>query len=60
MDCWNSLLIAGSPKNRRLKKKCNKNNVPSKGKLKCINSAARVRFQVLNKVRDKLKRPKTI
>ena len=55
MDCWNSLLIAGSPKNRRLKKKCNKNNVPSKGKLKFINFAARVRFQVVNKVRDKLK-----
>ena len=55
MDCWNSLLIAGSPKNKRLKKKCNKNNVPSKGKLKFINFAARVRFQVVNEVRDKLK-----
>ena len=41
-------------------KNCNKNNVPSKGKLKCRNSAGLVMLHALNKVRNKLKQPKTI
>ena len=39
VECWNSHLIAGSPKKRREEKNLNKNNVRSKGKLKCRNSA---------------------
>ena len=41
-------------------KSCDKNNVLSKGKLKCRNSAGLAMSQVLNKVRNKLKQPKTI
>ena len=43
-------------------KSCDKNNVLSKGKLKCRNSAGLAMSQVLNKVRNKLnnlKRSKT-
>ena len=62
MGCWNSHLIADLPKKRRQEKikNCYKNNVLSKGKLKCRNSAGLLMLQVVNKVRNKLKRPKTI
>ena len=39
-------------------KNCNKNNVLSKGKLKCRNSAGLVMLQILNKMRNKLKQLK--
>ena len=59
-DCWNSHLIAGSPiKERQENKKTKQNNELSKGKLKCRNSTDLVMLHVLNKVRNKLKRPKT-
>ena len=59
-DCWNSHLIAGSPrKGRQEKKKTKLNNELSKGRLKCRNSADLVMLHVLNKERNKLKRPKT-
>ena len=60
-DCWNSHLIVGLPKKRRHeKKKTNKKNVLSRGKLKCRNSAGLVLLQVLIKARNQLKRLKTI
>ena len=52
-------LIVSSPKKRiQEKKKTNKNNIHSKEKLKCRNSAGLVMLQVLNKVRNKLKQLK--
>ena len=46
------------PRRQEKKKNCNKNNVLS-GKRKCRNYVG-LMLQVLNKVRNKLKRPKTI
>ena len=60
VECWNSHLIAGSPKKRREEKNLNKNNVRSKGKLKCRNSAGLIMLQVPNKVKNKLNQLKTI